>query len=880
MQRSIPRLHPRLITRPRLVHALRRWRDYRVVCVQAPAGFGKTTLAAMWLRNESTKDAIAVWWSLSEHDDDEAAFLKGIASALAPRFASVHDAITLHDAGQISADVFFHEILCATHEADRPLLIVIDDAHMLRDAAPLRRLHALIEDGPAALHLALLARPPLPIDLTTLRMSGAVLDLGMQDLRLDPTEAEAVIDRSRHAHLDAPRRRRLAERASGWIAGMQLVLHSLPATLERFDESASIADAEDHWAEYLERELVGRLAPDLRRFLLAAATLPYLDPHLCAEAMQLSPDVCAQLLRRSARETGFLTQFTTPDDAPIHRIHPILKDVLLRRMPDAMPAAEQRELRRRATHWLARHEQIDAALSMLLPAQGNDEHADVEFAAELVERACRPALLRADTTAVRRWLARLPEEIVRRRPRLALEACWLAVHSLDPQLHSYLIRLQQSMAQHSERSSEPSGDLTAEVAVLHALCTAFEGNFSKLGNALLIAERVAPPLGSVADGYLHALRAYHLGLPRRGSVDRVRELYQAFAIFGRIGFVRGQVEVASLAGVVAASDGQRSTEEYANALEFIRQVGWERSSFGMHTHVWFAENLYNHDRIAEARAHLLRAIELARSAGDAHAIEAQARIYLQLCHMAEHGAASQAEESLTTATEWAQIIKKCAPRLLYVTVYNRLLCSLKYGRTDECWQIVHDLGLTPERAEPHAVPFSVVCAVAGALFSGHAVRQAGELLEKFRACQESFDYPALLLRTRILNVVYLERSGRTPQALHELRELLPDVERMHMPRLVSDLPMLHPLLRRCDTPFAARLLAHTPATRVERAFGLSEQELRVLRMLAEKHSTHEIAAELHVTYDTVRKHLKSCYRKMSVHGQVAAIQTARKRGIL
>lgn len=906
MQRSIPLLRNRLIARPRLLDALRHWRDYRVVRIEAPAGFGKTTLAALWLRDAATQGAGHVWWSLSQEDNAEDVFLQNLGAIFESHSQKLRSARHMHSAGQVAGGALFDEILYALNAGERTLLLVIDDVHLLRSPACIRILQRLIDGAPPRMHFALLARPPMRVDLTPLRMHGQLLDFDTHDLRLDAAEAAALIDQSRAAHIDDPQRRSLFERSGGWIAGMQLALQSLPASVANrtqstnradshtdVDASASVAflqsmaDAEERWHEHFEREIIQRLAPELQRFLAPAAALPYLEPDLCSAALQQPADVCAQLLRRSAAETGFFIRFRPANGASIFRIHPILKAALMRRFRLVTSTTEQRELRRRATLWLAQHDQVDAALAMLLPADDDeptrtsDQFTDVEFAADLVERACRPALLRADLMTVRRWLGRIPEDIVRTRPRLALEACWTAVHGLDPQLRTHLARLQSAIAGAAERGEVVPHELTSEVAVLYAMCAAFEGQFTELDHALQVAARVAPAPGSIADGYLHALRAYHLGPPQRGSADRIRELYEGFAVFGRLGFVRGQVEASSLAGLIAASDGGRSVEEYATAIEFIRQVGWERSSFGMQTHLWFSENLYNRNEVRRARHHLLRAIELASDSGDAAGIEPHARVYLQLCDLAEGRSVAEDLDSGAATTQWKDIVTRSAPRLIYVTLFNRLVCSLKLGRTAECWQMIQDFGLHPDHIDPHTVPFAMLCTIAGALFSGRNVQNVGALLDRFIDRLDTLDYPNMTVRAHILKVIYLEHIGSRAQALQLLRDVLQDVERMQMPRLVCDLPMLTPLLRLCDTPFAAQLLElGAPAAPTGRPFGLSEQEVRVLRLLAQKHSPRDIAAELYVAYDTVRKHLKSCYRKMNVHGQVAAVQTAREQGIL
>jgi DNA-binding CsgD family transcriptional regulator len=55
---------------------------------------------------------------------------------------------------------------------------------------------------------------------------------------------------------------------------------------------------------------------------------------------------------------------------------------------------------------------------------------------------------------------------------------------------------------------------------------------------------------------------------------------------------------------------------------------------------------------------------------------------------------------------------------------------------------------------------------------------------------------------------------------------------------------------------------------------LSAREVEVLRLLAQGHSYEEIGARLGVTLNTVASHIKSAYRKLSVHSAAAAVMRA------
>ena len=68
-----------LVARPRLTRLLDDGRSAGLILVSAPAGFGKTTLLAEWLRNRPQS---ACWLSLDAADNDPARFLSYVIAAL------------------------------------------------------------------------------------------------------------------------------------------------------------------------------------------------------------------------------------------------------------------------------------------------------------------------------------------------------------------------------------------------------------------------------------------------------------------------------------------------------------------------------------------------------------------------------------------------------------------------------------------------------------------------------------------------------------------------------------------------------------------------------------------------------------------------------
>ena len=80
------------------------------------------------------------------------------------------------------------------------------------------------------------------------------------------------------------------------------------------------------------------------------------------------------------------------------------------------------------------------------------------------------------------------------------------------------------------------------------------------------------------------------------------------------------------------------------------------------------------------------------------------------------------------------------------------------------------------------------------------------------------------------------------------------------------------------------LSGHTPAARPKDAAPLQEplskSELRVLRYLPTNLPAPEIAAELFVSLNTIRTHLRNVYAKLGVHSRADAVKRARELGLL
>lgn len=129
-----------------------------------------------------------------------------------------------------------------------------------------------------------------------------------------------------------------------------------------------------------------------------------------------------------------------------------------------------------------------------------------------------------------------------------------------------------------------------------------------------------------------------------------------------------------------------------------------------------------------------------------------------------------------------------------------------------------------------------------------------------------------------------ERAGDTATARGLTAQALLDARRERLRRPFLDAgPWIRPLLATAGLhePSAGRLMPAPEAPpSLPLVVELGGRERDVLERPARMMSTEEVAADLYVSVNTVKTHLKSVYRKPAVNRRNDAVRRARDPGLL
>jgi LuxR family maltose regulon positive regulatory protein len=421
-----PPRNVRTLARPRVTDIFMQAFEYRLTILQAEAGYGKSTALA----ELAEKVKPLAWYQVNEEDNDPLVFLLHLCHAFLRALPELSD-LPLHfleswdgSQGPLPWRGVIDQIINALSVCfDEPILLVLDDAHIVTEAGEVAHMiDRLIGLAPVQLHVLLSGRPVISLPtLARWRSQGDVLLVDQSSLTFTAAEISALFARHYGLELTNDEADALVTYTEGWAIALQLIWQSIR------NQAASALEFPLRWQtdsldalfDMLAREVFERQPADVRDFLLVTSTLRDLRPEAC-DALRLAAGYSvadsASMLAFLRRQDLFVVE--TAGDAL--RYHHIFHNFLRQQ---AMP--EQRRIwNRLAADYFHANQDSESAIYHLLEAHAWNEVADQldVYAASLL------TVGRLDTLAS--YLDSLPPETLHQHPVLVFTLGELArLHS-------------------------------------------------------------------------------------------------------------------------------------------------------------------------------------------------------------------------------------------------------------------------------------------------------------------------------------------------------------------------------------------------------------------------------------------------------------------
>ncbi len=878
----IPAVRPDVIRRPRLFDRVIPSATNRVVLVAAPAGYGKTTLVSSWLRESH---CAAAWLSLEESDNDPVRFLQYVVRAsqeIIPTL-QVERAVALE---QVSPTTLVNPIINAIAQQAAPLVLVLDDFHMIHAQPVLDMVALLVERMPPHMRLILLSRTDPPLPIARWRARGQMVEVRASHLRLTQEETAFFLNTVMHLAIPEDDLAALDARTEGWIAGLQLAGLSMQGCHDLHSFIAAFTGSHHYIMDYLLEEVLKQQPEVVRTFLLETSILCRLCGPLCEAVIgDTAGRVDGQALLQDLEQRN-LFLIPLDDERHWYRYHHLFADVLDRHLQRTMPG-EVRALHRRACLWYAQNNLIPDAIRHALLAQ------DQERAVHLIEQNGCMLLIAGETATLDGWLSAIAP-FLPTHPWLLILKGWVLTLSGQPEQVAPVL----DAAERLLSGLDPSLESQTEVRIMRGACAAARAHSANARRDPAAAEWARQALVHLPEGdelgdSLRSVATLILGDASLVS-GRLEEARQAYDQAARIGgavhnphlVILGKSDLADI--LVDEGQLELAAHKLSEALELANQAGSHSPMVGR-VLAGSSRIAYERNDLPAAARYAQDCVKLSLESGN---FEFAPVAHIVLARLAQlEGHTDQAREAMHAADVLAREHVSSAARSIWVQCTLATL-ELAQGNLLPATQLVdaNKISLKAELSYAREPIFRVLLRLYVA--QGDYAR-ALALSDRLLQFAEANHRTESMVQVLALQAIAFQGQRELDQALDALAKALALAEPGQYARVFLDEgePMAR-LLRMAQahhlgTGFLTELLSALPA-HADAAVSapqplvepLSARELEVLELIAAGHSNEEIAAKLVISVKTAKRHISNIYGKLGAKSRTQAVALARELKIV
>ncbi len=867
---TMPGLPGWAVPRPRIEKLIAEGARGPMTTVTGPPGAGKTMAITLWAAASTSPDRLA-WVTLDDYDNRPSVFWSYVVAALRRAGVALPQVSSPTARADAVDHVFLLRLASVLAAQDPPVVLVLDDLHLLTEPGTLDGLAYVLRNARPSLHLVVSSRMDPLLPLHRYRLTGELTEIRAKDLAFSVPESGLLLAQHGVA-LSAAALERLTRRAEGWAAGMRLAAISMDGHPDP-EQFVKEFDAEDSAiTSYLVDEVLDAQPASIRDLLLRTSILDRVSGGIACE---LADDEQATSALPALAQAN---TFVLPIGHGWYRYHSLFRAVLrlkLRReRPGLLP-----DLHRRAALWFRRNGSLTDAV------RHAGESGDWQLAARIVldELAIGQLIEPRGSQPLADGFRQMPPGVPWAKPEQLLVAAALEFSGATGYPGGPSLGAAEGILEHLPADDEIPARLAAALIRL-----AVSRRTGELDAATAAAASAEGLLAAIPEGLL----ARHPGI--RAQVLSGR---------GAVEFWAGHLDEAA------------ATLEEGVAAACAPDSRYER-----------ADCLGNLALLEALRGGLSRAIELAdeaAGAAESNADEpaapasAAASVALACVHL-ERNELQQARTQLKVANAALRIRPdKLTYAAACLVAARRGLAEGRAGVTTEMVGRARQGWSPPSWLEHRLVLLDArACAAAGDIQSavytaGHAGPQsqldaavtlahvrlaagdpqaAGQALA-FASAGSAEQPNNIRLEGWLLDARLSYGSGDRARGRRSLEQALKlgRPEQHRLPFAMERI-WIRPVLRR--DPELAHAYRHllepglvgtgwAPARPVKGDAApliverLSDREREVLRHLSGMLSTAEIASEMYISVNTVKTHLKSIYRKLAAAHRSEAVRRAR-----
>jgi len=888
------------VHRAHLIDKLDRNRYRPLTLVVAPAGYGKSTLVSCWLEACGIPCA---WVSLDETDNDLRQFLSYLLAAVQNIFPGAGretQFTTLNATDLPPTSVLAHSFINELDQIDQEFILTMDDYHVIQDKAVHNLLAEILHHPPRAMHLVLVSRRDPPLPLVSLRAKRQMTEIRVQDLRFSQEETAVFLQQMTGTSVDEATVAALEKRIEGWVTGLRLAALSLRHLGDLDRVVAQLPEDNRYVMDYVVTEVLSQQSSAIQEYLLTTSILNRFCQLLCDAVCvpDTSPGVPEMHGEEFVEWLEHTYLFVTPLDNAHHwfRYHPLFQKLLQHLLERKLSGNEIDTLHQRAGAWFAENDLVDEALYHLLIA------GDYSAAVRLVIQHHEDVMDKEQWPRLRRWIDLLPQNIIEKEPELLIVVAYSLWNQMRiSEMREVLDRI-ETLPGLKLLNSGRTRELQVKCDILRSIQYLVGEPFDHLSalshaqQALQIIPRQQYRWRSTA---IMALAISHqMAGDSNSAFSVVFEALKEQKVRKTIFHARLLIALCHIQ--LAEGDLKGLQQTAGQQLKIGRELDLPESI--AYANVFLGVSYYLRNDLTSAEKNLDAVI---RDIGKTSILNFSHSVFgLALTYQAQ----GRPDEALKTAKLLVSYsLDTSNPFLLQTAQAFQAELALRQGHISEVVKWAENYDTDPFRATfRFYVPQLTKVKILFAQETTESLQQTSELLSRLHDFFVHIHTTRFLIDVLALQALVDDARGEESDSFEKLMESLNLAEPGGFIRPFLDLgPKMANLLNRLakEKPalkYAERILVAfsneesgtgrdvSDDQSVQRSSlsnqalvePLTNRELEVIDLLAQRMSNKEIAEKLFISPETVKRHTINIYQKLGVNSRREAVDKAHALGLL
>jgi DNA-binding SARP family transcriptional activator len=388
-------------------------RKSRLAEIYAPAGYGKTTLALSFFKQQKKHNIKCYWYRLESEDAVLGIFYSHLAALLFTSEQAAEINTHIVSAGNIIEEsAFINAMICQelSEKKDKRLL-VLDDFHYTDSCPAIQEtVRYFCDNFPPDFSIVLCSRTKSGFLDGKTSFNHPVCLISHDDLCFSQRETAALAEKVCTVPIQPGFISHIQRITEGWISGIVLYLQAVNACGR--DEAVALPDgaAKKDIFEYFFHEIFKSLDDDFRTFLLNASLLrEFTAGDITAIFCTVDAD---RHIRLCVKKGMYLQSIQQRGINTVYRFHSLFRETIDQLRPRYYTPAENKALCLKASGYFIDKGAFDLAVDILISG------GEKEKAISLLEKEGQNLLNTGRVEQVRSWLGKLEKRDITDNPYL------------------------------------------------------------------------------------------------------------------------------------------------------------------------------------------------------------------------------------------------------------------------------------------------------------------------------------------------------------------------------------------------------------------------------------------------------------------------------